>query len=207
MTHFDRLKSTSCARALVLGAACLFGACGGGAAATDSTLPTDPERTEVAERPGPSTIAHGRGDHQASARIGSAGGDLTLGNGARLEIPPGALEREIEVVFSLGEEVNAFRNREDERTVGPALVVAPELASANGAKFIVTLPYTSLPEGFSEDQVALAFERHAEGASGFRGGATRTTWDHTAARVTSDHKLRAELDALPGMRVQFVVSN
>ena len=207
MTHFDRLKSPSRARALVLGAVFLMGACGGGAAATDSTLPTEPETTEVAQRPGPSTVAHGRGDHQASAHIGSAGGDLTLGNGARLEIPPGALERETEVVFSLGEEVNAFRNREDERIVGPALVVAPEVASANGAKFIVTLPYTSLPEGFSEEHVAIAFERHAEGASGFRGGATRTTWEHAAASVTADHKLRAELDALPGMRVQFVVSN
>ena len=206
MTHFDRLKSSG-ARALILGGTCLLVACGSGAAPADSTLPIESAPAPGARSSGPSTAAHEHGDHQASARMGRAGGDLTLGNGARLEIPPGALEQETEVVFSLGEEVNAFRNREDERTVGPALVVAPEVASANGAKFIVTLPYTSLPEGFTEEHVAIAFERHAEGATGFRGGATRTTWEHAAARVTPDHKLRAELDALPGMRVQFVVSN
>ena len=115
MEHFDRLTYASCACTLLVAGGCFLGACGGSAAATDTTLPVSTEPVPVAEAARPSTVAHAHGDHQATARIGRAGGDLTLGNGARLEIPPGAITEETEVVFSLGEAVNAFRNREDEK--------------------------------------------------------------------------------------------
>ena len=142
---------------------------------------------------------------------------VALGGGAGLIEPVHSLSEAGEaepVVFDggvtgreVGEEVAAFRNREDERTVGPALVVSPEIAAANGARFVVELPFASLPEGFTEEHVAVALERHDEDSSGFYGGATRTTWEHAPARVVSGRKLRAELPVLPGLRVQFVVSN
>ena len=194
--------------ALVVSGALALAACGGGTTAVSPRAPT--LRAEAApppERAAPTAFARGRGDHDASAWVGAPGGELTLGNGARLEIPAGSLAEPAEVVFSLGEEVAAFRNRDDERTIGPALVVAPELTAAGSARFIVELPFTTLPEGFTEDDVAVALERHDESSSGFRGGATRTTWEHAPARVTADHKLRAELPQFPGLRVQFVVSN
>jgi len=203
-----RTFNLMCPGVLAVSGACLLAACGGG---TTSVAPRAPmyraEAAPQAERPAPTSFARGSGDQSATAWIGAPGGELTLGNGARLEIPAGSLAEPVEVVFSLGEEVAAFRNREDERTVGPAVVVAPEIIAANGARFVVELPFTALPEGFTEDHVAVALERHDEDASGFRGGATRTTWEHATARIVSGRKLRAELPELPGMRVQFVVSN
>jgi hypothetical protein len=188
--------------------ACLLAACGGGNTTVAPRAPTyRAEAAPRAARPAPTTVARASGDQNATAWVGAPGGELTLGNGARLEIPAGSLAEPVEVVFSLGEEVAAFRNRDDERTVGPALVISPEIAAANGARFVVELPFTALPEGFTEDHVAVALERHDEDSSGFYGGATRTTWEHAPARVVSGRKLRAELPVLPGLRVQFVVSN
>jgi hypothetical protein len=193
---------------LTFAGACLLAACGGSSTTVAPRAPMyRAEAAPQAARPAPTTVARASGDQSATAWVGAPGGELTLGNGARLEIPAGSLAEPVEVVFSLGEEVAAFRNREDERTVGPALVVSPEIAAANGARFVVELPFTTLPEGFTEDHVAVALERHDEDSSGFYGGATRTTWEHAPARVVSGRKLRAELPVLPGLRVQFVVSN
>jgi hypothetical protein len=139
--------------------------------------------------------------------MGSPGGELSLANGARLVVPQGALDADGEVMLALGERVTVFNNRDDEKIVGPSLVIAPEITSANSAPFVVELPYTNLPEGFSDEDVAVAFERNDDDASGFRGGAVRTTWEHAPARVTADRKLRAEFQHLPGMRIQFVVSH
>lgn len=212
MKRFEHRTYASCARTLLLAGSCLtgscpFAGCGGGSANTETQTP----RTQVTEpevgAPRVTSAVHGHGDNQASARMGSLGGELTLANGAHLVIPPGALAEDIEVMFALGETVNAFNNRDDERIVGPSLVVAPELRSANGAKFVVELPYTTLPEGFTQEDVVIAFERNDEDATGFRGGAVRTTWDHAPARALPGNKLRAEFTELPGLRVQFVVSH
>lgn len=212
MEHFERRTYASSARTMLLAAGCLAGscllaACGGGATHTHRVGPIM-RTAEVETEAAPVTSAqHAHGDNQASARMGSPGGDLALANGARLVVPAGALDADVEVMLGLGEPVTAFNNHDDEKIVGPSLVIAPELASANSAPFVVELPFTSLPEGFTEADIAVAFESTDDDASGFRGGAVRTTWEHAPARITADHKLRAEFVHAPGMRVQFVVSN
>jgi len=125
------------------------------------------------------TRVHARGDHEATVRVGSLGGELELGNGATLVIPPGALAQPVEVVFRLGSASNAFNNHDYEEEVGDPLIVAPELVSANGAKFVITLPFTSLPQGFgSSSDGSVAVEDNDTHSAGFEGGATRTRWDH-----------------------------
>jgi hypothetical protein len=183
-------------------------ACGGGAATADTTpVAAPPRAVQPSTSPSASVgVVHARGELSVTARVGPAGGDLTLANGARLDIPQGALDEVVEVVFAVGEPTTAFRNRDDEKTVGPPLVVSPELEARGGARFRVTLPFLELPAGFDRQHATVAVERQDESSSGFRGGATRTIWEHHEATATTDRKFVAEFARLPGLRVQFLVS-
>jgi hypothetical protein len=183
-------------------------ACGGGAASERPATVPPPARPPEPTTPStaPVGVVHARGELSVTARVGPAGGDLSLANGARLDIPQGALGEVVEVVFAVGEPTSAFRNRDDEKTVGPSLVVSPELVALGGARFRITLPFVELPAGFESRHAAVALERQDEASSGFRGGATRTTWEHHEATATTDRKFVTELAQLPGYRVQFLVS-
>ena len=69
-----------------------------------------------------------------------------------------------------------------------------------------SVPVTRLPEGFSEDQVALAAEVESQQQRGFQTDhAVATRWDYWNAESGSG-RARASLDQLPGHRLQFVVS-
>src|SRR5689334_2383027 len=102
-------------------------ACGGSSASSQgdgTTTAPQPHQVDPNESV-PRANVHG--DHEATARVGRLGGRLEIGNGATLEIPPGALSQTVEVVFGLAPTTNAFNNHFDEEEVGPTLMVAPEL--------------------------------------------------------------------------------
>lgn len=175
---------------------------GGETAGGDETAGT---RTGASSTP--VGAAHARGDERVATRVGPAGGTLELGNGVRLEIPAGALAQPIEVVLQRAPSTEAFNNREDERTAGPTFTVSPQLLSANGSKFTVSVPMTSMPDGFEQTDVAVAYERPARVQRGLSEelGSTQTRWEHAGAAVRSGRMI-AELGEMAGFRVQFVFS-
>lgn len=187
-------------RSIMLASVVLFAACGGGNA---EAYPTE---VHAPPPPAPSGPVHARGGGDVTAVIGEEGGDLTLGNGLVLEIPAGALSEPVEVTMRVGSGAQAFRNREDEQAIGQAVRVTPALAAAEGKKFVLSVPFTSIPNGFSESDAACAVERAVDGeGGGVVDSLVTTRWDHWPATVNSGH-MRSEVDYLGGYRVQFVVS-
>jgi hypothetical protein len=173
----------------------LVSACGGGAPPAPPVVPT---ASRVVELP-----VKKRGDQKLIARVGHAGGTLELDNGARLDIPAGALSDEVELTFAEGTRTTAFANRDHERPLGPTLEMTPELPLASPIR--VSIPLRDLPEGFDERDVALGVEQVASLQRAVGGGGTQTRWDYVPATSTGG-RAAAELSQLNGLRVQFVVS-
>jgi hypothetical protein len=144
-----------------------------------------------------------RGNGKVIAEVGSAGGTLELDNGARLEIPAGALPETVEVTFAEGAKTTAFSNHDYEQPLGPTLEVTPELAL--GVPVKVSIPMSRLPEGFDASHLTLGLEVMANAQRGVQMHGTQTRWDYLPA--SSDHgRALAELQSVPGFRVQFLVS-
>jgi hypothetical protein len=146
---------------------------------------------------------HKRGGDKLIAEVGTAGGTLELDNGARLEIPKGALNEPIEITFSRGGHTTAFSNHEWERPLGPTLEIAPPLPLGTPVK--VSVPMAQLPEGFSEDDLALGLEVVADEQRAVQMHGVQTRWDYLPAQNASG-RATAQLDSVPGYRLQFVVS-
>jgi hypothetical protein len=145
------------------------------------------------------------GDRVASAEMGSPGGTLTLGNGARAEFGQGVLGEVMEIHFSTESQTQAFNNRDYEKPVGPTLHLQPGVHLSSGAVSI-SIPATSIPSGFTEEQLMLAVEIPHDVQRSSVMGSTQTTWTYIAARSESG-RFTADLpDAIPGMRLQFIVS-
>lgn len=176
----------------------LLCACGASQAKPSSSPVTKDEPREAPLGP-----VHEKGKDKLIATVGQDGGTLELGNGGRLEIPPGALAEPIEITLAAGGKTTAFSNREYERTVGPTLEVAPALQLALPIK--VSIPLSRLPDGFEEDDLAMATEVQSDNQRAIEMTGTQTRWDYNPAR-SSDGRITGELSAIPGMRVQFVVS-
>jgi len=177
--------------------------CGGdGSAEERPGMPPD-DTTAGGNDTGPVRVS---GDDAATATVGPAGGVLELSNGARLEIPEGALGSPTEVVFGRGAQTQAFSNREGERTIGPTLLVQPALVAQPGTRFGISAPFAMLPDGYSEEDVALATEEvdQMEQQSDVR-GTQATRWQYNPARIDGQ-RIEAEIGALAGMRVQFLLS-
>jgi len=174
-------------------------ACGASAPAR-----TSPPMTATAQPPpAVESPVHRRGGDKLITSIGPAGGSLSLDNGARLDIPAGALEDHVEVTFATGTRTTAFSNRDFERPVGPTLEIAPALTVSRPLR--VSIPLATLPEGFTEADLALGIEGVSSTQRAVQGQATQTRWDYHPAR--SEHgRAHAELEQVPGLRVQFVVS-
>lgn len=149
---------------------------------------------------------HERGDDSVTANVGPAGGVLELSNGAKLEIPAGALGDEVEVVFGLGARTQAFANRDYERTIGPTLIIQPSMVMQPGKRAVLSAPLVSIPRPYTEEDVTLATEEVDEydPQSDVR-TTVQTVWQYNAASVQGG-RLTAELQAVPGMRVQFLLS-
>src|SRR4051794_24619344 len=123
----------------------VLSACGGTTASpAPKTAPTT-----MAAQPERSIPVHKRGAQKLIVEVGSAGGTLELDNGARLEIPAGALSESVEITFAAGARTTAFSNKEHERPIGPTLEIAPELELSSPVK--VSVPALQLPEGFAEN--------------------------------------------------------
>jgi hypothetical protein len=174
------------------------------ACASSAPKPAKPApAVTVAETPPPALPVRKRGGDKLIVEVGSAGGTLELDNGARLEIPQGALNEPVEITFAQGTKTTAFSNREYERPVGPTLDLAPPVALAVPAK--VSVPVQSLPEGFSEADLALGLEVLSEEQRAVQMHGTQTRWDYFPA-VSASGRAVAELSSFPGFRLQFVVS-
>src|SRR3954453_19737192 len=82
----------------------MLGSCAGNAAkAPVSNLAAAPQPA-----PERAIAVHKRGGEKLTAEIGSAGGTLELDNGARLEIPAGALSESVQITFAAGARTTAF---------------------------------------------------------------------------------------------------
>jgi hypothetical protein len=158
-----------------------------------------PARASASER---SIPVRKRGHDKLTVEIGSAGGTLELDNGARLEIPAGALSETVQVTFAAGARTTAFSNKEHERPLGPTLSIAPELSLSSPA--IVSVPAHGIPEGFAESDLALGLEQlGSQRAVEMQG--TQTRWDYFPAASQAGRAV-AELAQVPGFRLQFLVS-
>jgi hypothetical protein len=165
-----------------------------------------PENTGGGESGGSSGPVHERGDASVQVTVGPAGGVLELSNGAKLEIPAGALGDSVDVIFGVGSSTQAFANRENERTLGPALLIQPALIAQPGARIKISAPVGPIPQPFTEDDVTLATETvdEMDPMSDVR-PTVQTIWQYASASVEGG-RLVAELQELPGMRVQFLLS-
>lgn len=146
---------------------------------------------------------HKRGGDKLIAEMGTAGGTLELDNGARLEIPQGALGEPVEITFSQGGHTTAFSNHEWERPLGPTLEIAPPLGLGTPVK--VSVPLSQLPEGFSDEDLALGLEVVSDNQRAVQMHGVQTRWDYLPA-ANSSGRATAQLDSVPGYRLQFVVS-
>jgi ZU5 domain len=146
---------------------------------------------------------HKRGTGKLIAEVGPRGGTLELSNGARLSIPAGALSEVVEVTLAEGAHTTAFSNHEYERPIGPIVEVSPELSLNTAA--VLSVPLGALPEGFSASDLSVGVETVAASQRVVQGAATQTRWDYLSATASAG-RASAELPALPGYRVQFVVS-
>lgn len=146
---------------------------------------------------------HKRGTGKLIAEVGPRGGTLELSNGARLSIPPGALSEVVEITLAEGAHTTAFSNHEYERPIGPIVEVSPEVSLNTAA--LLSVPLGTLPEGFSASDLSVGVETVASAQRVVQGAATQTRWDYLNATASAG-RASAELPALPGYRVQFVVS-
>lgn len=181
-------------------AAALLMGCGGSQA--EST--TGGGLQEAPPPPRPVGPASARGDAEATATVGRAGGTLTLSNGARLEIPQGALTEEIEVTLRNGADGQAFGDRERQRAVGPMLTIEPRMIS-QGEPFVVSIPQQPVPNGFATDDLAFAMEEVADEQRAMDTLGTVTRWQFYPCALEGG-RLTARTTGLMGQRVQFGVA-
>lgn len=200
--QLSRLCLVSALAGVTMGAA----ACGGGAEAT--TKPSTTPVAQTGESSGSSfsrkAPVRERGGKQLTVEVGPSGGTLELGNGARLEIPQGALSDTVEITFGEGRTTSSFNNKEYEKAIGPIVQVSPAVPLA--APLMFSVPVSSIPKGFAPSDIALAAEVMASQQRGYMtDNAIATRWDYWPA-AGNDGRASASLDELPGMRLQFVVS-
>lgn len=182
-----------------VGCVALLSACGGSAA---SAPPPGAAPTAVVAPSERSHPVHKRGGQKLIVEVGKAGGTLELDNGARLEIPAGALDATVQITFSEGARTTAFSNREYERPVGPTLEIAPELDLRQPVR--VSIPAVRFPEGFGAEHLALGLELLGEQRAVEMHG-VQTRWDYFPASAQAGRAV-AELPQVPGFRLQFIVS-
>jgi hypothetical protein len=176
--------------------------CGGGPTGPDEpgAAEGDPTSSSGGEAPAPNGVVNKSGSGSVEARIGSAGGSLTLASGPKVEIPPGAIEGSEEVVIREAQGTTAFFNEESERPVGPTFVVSPDLQAPEGRTIKVSIPLASYPEGYGD--VAIAYEYSV----GDRVGAEdseHTKWQYETARLTGGRAVAAIRALQPGSPVGF----
>lgn len=202
--HFRARSSFLQGTAVCCGLALALAACGGsGDAAEPGASAGDSTATSGGEARAPAGVVNKSGSGSVSARFGPAGGTLSLSSGPKVEIPAGAIDGSEEIVLRESQGTTAFLNEESERPVGPTFVVSPDVQAPEGRTIKVSIPLASYPEGYGD--VAIAYEYSV----GERVGAEdseHTRWQYENARLVGGRAV-AELPALNGYRLQFVLSN
>ena len=183
--------------------AALYG-CGGAAAGGDSAEYADTSSNAMEAPSGP---VNKSGGDEVVARMGPAGGRLELANGARVEIPPGCIEGAQDIIFKNAPRTTAFKDADvrGDKAVGPIVLVSPAVYAPEGRNIVVSIPFGGLPEGYSGRGLYLATEVESAEQRQFAEDTTVTTWDYVRAKVVGGRAV-AELPALSGMRLQFIVS-
>lgn len=177
----------------------------GGAAATGpgASSANEASPADDGEAAAPNSVVRKSGSGSVSARLGPPGGTLELNDGPRVEIPPGAVEGGVEFVLKVAQKTTAFGNKESEKAIGPTFSFSPELNAPEGRSITVSFPLGAPPDGWGDP--AIAYEQD-EGAISYGEDSTRTKWLYESAKL-SGGRIVAELPALSGLRMQFVLSN
>ncbi|MBN1655811.1 MAG: hypothetical protein JXA30_18745 [Deltaproteobacteria bacterium] len=185
----------------VLGSIMLLG-CGGGAGES-SGLDTTAQGADIA----PTGPVMKSGGTSVTALMGPAGGRLDLANGARVEIPAGAIQDAKEIVFKDAPRTTVFKDEDVQgnRPVGPIILVTPELYAPEGSYFVISIPFSSLPEGYDESSLLLAYETPSSQQRNYAEDTTVTIWNYEQAAISGGRAV-AKLGSLPGMRFQFILS-
>jgi hypothetical protein len=151
----------------------------------------------------PNSAVHKSGSGSVSALIGPPGGSLELASGAKVEIPPGSLQGGEEFVLKDAPNTTAFFNSEHERPVGPTFIFSPDVQAPEGRTIRVSIPLGSAPQGWGEPSIAFEYPvGEMVGAE----DAEHTKWQYEDAKL-SGGRVVAELPALNGYRLQFVLTN
>lgn len=183
-----------------LGVALGLAACGGAPAVPVQTAPV------AVAAPRPAGPVEARGGEEVRARVGRAGGSLELSNGGRLEIPPGALTEDTEIVFRHGAPArNIWDDADNERAMGPMLEAEPPLVAAEGTQFRISTPSLAVPAPFRPRDLALGVERETEHGRAMAMSGTETRWDFWPGRIEGQ-RFVADMAELPGHRMQFGLS-
>jgi hypothetical protein len=151
----------------------------------------------------PRSAVHKSGSKSVSARVGPPGGTLELASGAKVEIPPGAVEGAQDFVLNEAPMTTAFFNEEHERPIGPTFVLSPGVDAPDGNAIRVSIPLASYPKGWGD--VAIGVESPSGAVVGGE-DSEHTKWDYENAKLVGGRAV-AELPALNGYRLQFVLSN
>ena len=176
--------------------------CGGGSqrpAAAASDEPATGGETAV----GPTGPVHRSGSGSVSADLGPGGGSLELADGPRVEIPAGSIEGAQEYRLTMASRTTAFSNDEHQRPIGPTFSLSPGVSAPDGKLVTVSIPLASYPAGWGG--VTLAYEEVASEMVGAE-DSVHTTWSYATARLSGGRAV-ADLEALPGSRLQFVLSS
>jgi len=161
-----------------------------------------PESAATADVPSGPTVA--RGNRRVQGTVGPDGGTLTLEGGAELVIPAGALSEPTEITMTAVDPSEAIQMHRNQEGVGPSLLIVPAMRSAAGP-FELSVPFLTLPSGYSRDDLALATEEIQEVQRAMGMGGTQTRWVMNPAAIEGDEVV-GTLQELSGHRVQFVVA-
>ena len=185
--------------------ACLsLGACGGASTGgTPAAAATGPAEDTGGELAAPAGAVNRSGSGSVSAVLGPAGGSLSLSEGPKVEVPPGALTEAEEFVLKTAPLTTAFLNEEAERPEGPTFVFSPAVSAPEGRAIKVSIPLASYPEGWGE--AALGYE-YPEGKRVGAEDSMHTRWQYENATLSGGRAV-AEVAELTGMRLQFVLTN
>jgi hypothetical protein len=190
------------ALAMTLAVGLALGACAGGAASTPGA--STAQKADDNDSDGvPNAVVRKEGTGSVSALIGPPGGTLELIGGPRVEIPPGAVSGGLEFVLKTAAKTSAFRNKESEKSVGPIFIFSPAVDAPEGRTISVSIPLGAYPEGWGE--VALAYEE-AQGEVVGGEDSTHTKWQYESGKLSGGRAI-AQLNALHGLRLQFVLTN
>lgn len=146
-----------------------------------------------------------QGQDRVDAEIGAWGGVLTLANGARLEIPRGALEATTALSFRIAEASKIFAHRDHDGPVGPSLLIEPAMKVSGGKPIALSIPF-ELPsgkEGKPEFSIATEFRKDEQRMSSL--GTTQTRWEFGPAELRGE-RLFALYEEVQGLRHQFLMS-